>query len=53
MANINLSVVGVGNCFSALYQGLHYYTSSDADTTGLLHPQINGYSPADIKGKLG
>jgi myo-inositol-1-phosphate synthase len=25
MAKIKIAVVGIGNCFSALYQGLEYY----------------------------
>lgn len=46
---INVALVGVGNCASSLVQGIaHYGAGSNADT-GLLHPEIGGYTPEDIR----
>src|SRR5262245_56010301 len=45
--SIRLAIAGVGNCASALLQGLHYYTQTD-DTSGLMFPDLGGYSIADI-----
>ncbi len=53
--SIRIAIAGVGNCASALLQGLQYYASSrarrgnTADAAGLLHPQIGPYSPGDIE----
>ncbi len=55
MNPIRIAVVGVGNCASALLQGLEYYTNSRSrsngrlDAAGLLHPIIGGYRPSDIR----
>lgn len=49
---IRVAVVGVGNCFSALYQGLDYYKDTDPDAgviPGVMHMRIGGYHPADIQ----
>jgi myo-inositol-1-phosphate synthase len=44
MKQIRLAVVGVGNCASALLQGIEYYQNHDSlDTAGLLHREIGGY----------
>ena len=45
---IRLALVGVGNCASALVQGLHYYAQS-GDTIGLMHRELGGYDVTDIK----
>lgn len=48
---IRVAVVGVGNCFSALYQGLDHYKDTDPETgiiPGVMHMRIGGYHPADI-----
>ena len=45
---IRLALVGVGNCASALVQGLQYYAQS-GDTIGLMHRDLGGYDVADIK----
>jgi myo-inositol-1-phosphate synthase len=45
--SIRLAIAGVGNCASALLQGLHYYAQTD-DTSGLTFPDLGGYSVADI-----
>ncbi len=47
MAEIRVAIAGVGNCASAIVQGVHYYTSSDE--AGLAYPDISGYKPKDIK----
>ena len=44
---INLAIAGVGNCASALLQGLRYYASTD-DTTGLIVADVGGYAVTDI-----
>ncbi len=49
MKKIKIAIVGVGNCASALIQGIHYYDSNDAQTIGLMHATIGQYGPADIE----
>ena len=51
MRPIRTAIVGIGNCASALLQGLHYYSTPQRshEAAGLLHPRIGGYRPADIK----
>ncbi len=52
MKPIIIALVGVGNCSSALIQGLHYYRGvdrQDQDTMGLMHLNIGGYRPDDIQ----
>ena len=46
---IRVAIVGVGNCASALVQGLHYYQDHSQETLGLLHPQIGPYRVGNIK----
>ena len=51
---IRVAVVGVGNCFSSLYQGLEYYKDHDEDAEGrpipgVMFSRIGGYHPADIQ----
>lgn len=49
---IKVAVIGVGNCFSSLYQGLHYYRDTDPDDghiPGVMRMRIGGYHPADIQ----
>lgn len=49
MANIKIGIVGVGNCASALIQGIYYYRHRDpGEAFGLLHWAIGGYRPFDI-----
>lgn len=45
---IRVAIVGVGNCASALVQGIHYY-ASEITTEGLAHPKIGKYRVSDIK----
>jgi myo-inositol-1-phosphate synthase len=46
---INVALVGVGNCASSLVQGLAHYRSGANDTTGLMHYDLGGYEPGDIR----
>lgn len=49
---IKVAVVGIGNCFSSLYQGLEYYKDTDPENgviPGVMHMRIGGYHPADIQ----
>ena len=49
MGNIKIAVVGLGNCASALIQGIHYYSNKKPqDAIGLMHWEIGGYTPGDI-----
>ena len=51
MAKIKIAIAGVGNCASALIQGLHYYTPArcKGGVSGLMHVEIGGYRPCDIE----
>lgn len=50
MSNIKIAIVGVGNCASALIQGIHYYMDQDSvAAVGLMHWRIGGYRPGDIE----
>ena len=47
---INVAIAGVGNCASALVQGIHYYNSNSLskDSVGLTSFNLGGYEPSDI-----
>lgn len=50
MHPIRIAIVGIGNCASALIQGLHYYQSkAPGDAIGLMHWDIGGYTPCNIQ----
>lgn len=49
MGEIRLAIVGVGNCASSIVQGLSYYGKHTEKTVGLMHREICGYEPRDIK----
>jgi myo-inositol-1-phosphate synthase len=49
MRNINIAIVGVGNCASSLVQGLAYYRHGAKETVGLMHSDVGGYRPSDIQ----
>ena len=49
MPNINIAIIGVGNCASSLVQGLAYYGPGANQTIGLMHGEVGGYRPGDIK----
>lgn len=48
---INVAIVGLGNCASALVQGVHKYSHSN-DTSGLVREQIGDIKVCDIAFKL-
>ena len=48
MAKIKVAIAGVGNCASALVQGIHYYSKKGPDE-GLTYWDVGGYTPRDIE----
>ncbi|MCS7213689.1 MAG: inositol-3-phosphate synthase [Candidatus Calescibacterium sp.] len=44
---IKIAISGVGNCASALVQGISYYSRNRKE--GLIHPDIKGWKPEDIE----
>jgi len=50
LVKIKIALIGVGNCASALVQGLQYYgTRSGVDCVGLRNPVIGGFGCKDIE----
>jgi len=51
MPEIKVAVVGVGNCASALIQGVHYYSKfkNGEDARGIRNFCLGGLKPSDIK----
>ena len=51
MSNINVAIIGVGNCASALVQGVEKYqhVSNNDSVPGLMHPVLGEYGVGDIK----
>ncbi len=54
MGSVKVAIAGVGNCASALLQGIeHYRSSGDAPAgsffDGLIHRDVGGYLPGDIE----
>jgi myo-inositol-1-phosphate synthase len=51
MSKVRLAIVGVGNCASALVQGLEYYKDADTDDAvpGLMHVDLGGYHVRDVE----
>ena len=48
--NIKVAIAGVGNCASALVQGVEYYRDRHGTTLeGVMRPSIGGYSCGDIE----
>lgn len=49
MGKIRCAVVGVGNCFAGLVQGIEYYRRNpEQQVIGVMHPVMGGYSIHDI-----
>jgi myo-inositol-1-phosphate synthase len=48
MSKINIAIAGVGNCASALLQGIEMYKESPENSIGLIHYNLGGYTPGDI-----
>lgn len=51
LSDIKIALVGVGNCASALVQGLQYYSNvvDESECLGLRNLTLGGYRPRDIK----
>ncbi len=51
MSKIKVALVGVGNCASALIQGLHYYSNCEREEEciGLRNLFLGGFHPRDVK----
>ena len=50
MKKIKVAIAGIGNCASALVQGLEYYRSRNAsELAGLMHPKIGDWRVGDIE----
>ncbi|MGV8085502.1 MAG: inositol-3-phosphate synthase [Candidatus Bilamarchaeum sp.] len=49
MTKIRCAVVGVGNCFAGLVQGVEFYKQNpSAQVTGVMHPVMGGYTIHDL-----
>ena len=49
MGTIRLAIAGVGNCASALLQGLEYYRAGEnSESAGVLHADLAGYRLEDV-----
>ena len=46
---IRVAIAGVGNCASALIQGIHYYLKNKNDSIGLTAFNLGGFEPGDIE----
>lgn len=47
---IKIAIVGLGNCASALIQGMEYYKDKqEQDAIGLMHWDIGGYQPHNME----
>ena len=51
MSKVRVGIVGVGNCASALVQGLEYYSKarSDERVPGLMHVDLGPYHVSDVE----
>jgi myo-inositol-1-phosphate synthase len=51
MAEIRVAIAGVGNCASALVQGVEYYRNATEETkvSGLMHVNFGGYHIRDVR----
>ncbi|MGH7692516.1 MAG: inositol-3-phosphate synthase [Candidatus Dormibacteria bacterium] len=51
MSKIRVAIAGVGNCASALVQGLEYYRGADPQDAvpGLMHVVLGGYHVGDVE----
>jgi myo-inositol-1-phosphate synthase len=51
MEKIRIAIAGVGNCASALVQGVHFYAGGNngRNTVGLMHWDVGGYTPSDME----
>jgi myo-inositol-1-phosphate synthase len=51
LGDINVAIIGVGNCSSSLVQGITKYADATANETipGIMHPVLGEYGIGDIK----
>jgi len=51
MSKIRIAISGVGNCASALLQGIHFYRDANKEdfVPGLMHVELGGYHVSDIE----
>jgi myo-inositol-1-phosphate synthase len=49
MKSINIAIIGIGTCASSLVQGLAHYREGSNDHIGLMHWEMGGYKPSDIR----
>lgn len=49
MNEIRVAIAGIGNCASSLLQGIEYYRNGAAETAGLMHASIGGYTLENIR----
>ncbi len=51
MGSVRVAIIGVGNCASALVQGVEYYRHAPEDgfVSGLMRPRLGGYHVGDIE----
>ncbi len=50
MDKIRVAIIGIGNCASALVQGIAFYsTKIPNQMNGIMHADIGGYGPGDIE----
>jgi myo-inositol-1-phosphate synthase len=51
MNEVRIAIVGLGNCASALIQGLEYYKDADPSVRvpGLMHVELGGYHIRDVR----
>jgi len=49
--NVRVAIIGVGNCASAMVQGVEYYKSApeSSNIPGLMHANLGGYHVRDIE----
>ncbi len=48
-SNINVAIIGVGNCASAFVQGVYYYQTRDEEPIGVAFKTIGPYTIKDIR----
>ena len=50
MGKIRIAIAGIGNCASALVQGIEYYKSRNSNNAiGFMHWNLGGYEPGDVE----
>ena len=46
---VRVAIAGIGNCASALIQGIHYYSANRSEAIGLTAYSLGGIDPGDIE----